>query len=161
MKTHKVLLISMVIFGLLLGGLFTLQITAAIVDVTAKCSPPRVSMEDPIPLSHQITLTLPKSYESEDIDPSTLLVGGVVPMLEEEGWPKVKKTTFRFKVDGEQLWFWVVYPQIWHMAPPPATWVDVDITVTGQFYDGTAFEGTFTLLVRTEANDNNHGIPPP
>lgn len=161
MKAHKVLLISMVIFGLLLGGLFTLQIRASTVEATAKCIPPRVSLEDPAAESFKITLMLPNSYKHEDINPSTLLVGGVVPMLEEEGWPKIKKNFFKFKVDGEFMMNWVVLPRIWHMAPAPATWVDIDITVTGALYDGTAFEGTFTLLVRTEANDNSHGIPPP
>jgi len=161
MKTYKVLLVSMVVFGLLIGGVFTLQTRATTVEATAKCTPPRVSLEDPAPQDFKITLTLPKGYKHEDIDPSTLLVGEVVPMMEEEGWPKIKKKYFKFKVDGEYLMSWVVLPRIWHMAPPPATWVDVDITVTGELYDGTPFEGSFTLMVRTEPNDNNHGIIAP
>jgi hypothetical protein len=160
MKTYKVLLVSMVVFGLLIGGVFTLQ-TRADIEATATCIPPRVSLEDPAPESAKITLTLPKKYSHEDIDPSTLLVGGIVPMLEEEGWPKIKKNYFKFKVDGESLMNWVVLPEIWHMTPPPATWVEVDIAVTGTLYDGTPFEGSFTLMVRTEPNDNSHGIIPP
>ena len=150
----------MVVFGLLIGGVFTLQ-TRAQIEATAKCTPPRVSLEDPAPESFKITLTLPNHYSHEDIDPSTLLVGGVVPMMEEEGWPKIKKNYFKFKVDGEQLMYWVVLPQIWHMTPPPATWVDVDITVTGELYDGTPFEGSFTLMLRTEPNDNCCGLIAP
>mgnify|MGYP001083486073 FL=1 len=158
MKTFKVLLISMFIFALLMGGLFIVQTQASTIEATAKCVPPRWSLEDPAPESFKITLTLPKPYKHEDIDPSTLLVGEVVPMMEEEGWPKIKKNYFKFKVDGEQLLYWVVLPRIWHMAPPPATWVDIDIAVTGQLYDETPFEGTFTLLVRTESL--NPGPPP-
>ena len=161
MKAHKVLLISMVIFGLLLGGVFSLQTTAAVVDATVKCTPPRVSLEDPIPSDHKITLTLPKPYDHEDINPSTLLVGGVVLMLEEDGWPKIKKKYFKFKVDGEELWSWVILPLMNPNGYPPATWVPIDITVTGMIYDGPEFAGTFTLMVRTEDHDNGLGIPPP
>jgi len=159
MKTYKVLLISILAFALLTGGLVTLQTQALTIEATAKCTPPRVSLEDPAPGEFKITLTLTNPYKHEDIDPSTLLVGEVVPMKEVEDWPKIKKRYFAFKVDGALMMYWVVMPRIWHMAPPPATWVDIDITVTGQLYDGTPFEGTFTLKVRTESN--NPYPPPP
>jgi hypothetical protein len=156
MKTSKLLLVTTVIFGLLLGGLFVLQTRASTLQAEASCVPPRYALEDPTPESFKITLKLPRPYNHEDIDPSTLLVGGVVSMQTEEGWPKIKKNDFKFKVDGHQLVYWVILPEIWHMAPAPATWVDIEITVTGQLYDGTSFEGTFTLPVRTEDTD-----PPP
>ncbi len=156
MKTSKHLLVTTVIFGLLLGGLLVLQTRANTLQAEASCSPPRYALEDPAPEMFAITLKLPKSYNHEDIDPSTLLVGGVVPMEAEEGWPKIKKNYFKFKVDGQQLVYWVILPQIWHMAPAPATWVDIDLTVTGELYDGTPFQGTFTLPIRTEDTD-----PPP
>jgi hypothetical protein len=161
MKTYKVLLVSMVIFGLMIGGALTLLTQAQIEVASISCLPPVVALEDPIIEAFKITLTLPKGYNHEDIDPSTILVGGVVPMMEEEGWPKIKKNYFKFNVDGGSLMYWVILPEIWHMAPGPAEWVNIDITVTGELYDGTPFEGTFTLRVRTEDNDNNNGVPPP
>ncbi len=156
MKTSKLLLVTAVIFGLLLGGMLVLQTRANTLQAEASCVPPRYALEDPTPESFQITLKLPKPYNHEDIDPSTLLVGGVASMEAEEGWPKIKRNYFKFKVDGQQLVYWCILPQIWHMAPAPATWVDIDITITGQLYDGTPFQGTVTLPIRTEDTD-----PPP
>jgi len=160
MKINKFLVVSILAFALLTGGLFTLQTQASTIGVTAKCSPHRVSDDEPIPVELRITLTSLGPYEPEEIDPSTLLVGGVVPMLEAEGWPKIKKKSFRFVIDGEALFYGVVYPIIWHMQPLPQTWVDMDITVTGKFEDTTPFVGTFTFHVRT-CMHTHPPLPPP
>jgi len=156
MKAYKILLVSMVVFGLLLGGVFTLQTQAQAIEATARCTPFFISLEDPPAEEFRITLTLPKPYKHEDIDPSTILVGGVVQMKDVPDWPKIKKKFFAFKVDGSSLMYYVVLPEIWHMTPPPGAKVDIDVTVTGQLYDETPFEGTFTLTVMTE-----HASPPP
>ena len=156
MKTYKVLLVSMVIFALLIGGVFTLQTQAQTIEATARCTPFFISLEDPPAEEFRITLTLPKPYKHEDIDPSTILVGGVVTMKDVPDWPKIKKNFFAFKIDGSSLMYYIVLPEIWHMAPPPGAKVDIDVTVTGQLYDATPFEGTFTLTVMTE-----HASPPP
>lgn len=161
MKTYKVLLISILAFALLVGGLFTPQTQANTIQADVQCTPFFISLEDPIPQEFRITLKLPKPYKHEDIDPSTILVGGVVPMKEVPDWPKIKKNFFAFKVDGEQLMYWIVLPQIWHMAPPPHTRVDIDVTVTGQLYNGEAFEGTFTLTIFTEKPEYDNPHPPP
>jgi hypothetical protein len=162
MKSRKLLLISMVIFGLLLGGVAVLQTRASVVPVTAKINPPYYSMEDPIPENFIITLSgIPNPYKPDDIDPDTLLVGGVVEMAPIEDWPKIAKKTFKFKVYGAELMYWVVLPEIWHMAYPPHTRVDVEIPVTGQFYSGEAFEGSCTLTVFTEKPEYDDPLPPP
>jgi hypothetical protein len=161
MKTSKVLLITTLIFALLAGGALTLQTHADTITAEVRCTPFTVALEDPITAEYRITIKLPKPYEHEDIDPDSLLVAGVVPMMDVPDWPKIKKTFFAFKIDGNQLMYWVILPYIWHTGVPPKTWVDIDMTVTGELYDGPSFEGAFTMRVRTESNDNSHGVPPP
>jgi len=157
MKAFKILLVSMVVFALLMGGVFTLQTQAQTIEATARCTPFHISLEDPPAEEFRITLKDLQPYKSGDIDPDTILVGGVVGMKGGvPDYPQIKKKFFAFKVIGEQLINWVVLPRIWHMAPAPGTKVDIDVTVTGQFYDGVPFEATFTLTVMTE-----HTNPPP
>jgi hypothetical protein len=162
MKSRKLLLISVVIFGLLLGGVAILQTRASVVPVTARINPPFYSMEDPIPEYFTITLSnIPNPYKPEDIDPDTILVEGLVEMAPIEDWPKTTKKTFRFKVYGDDLMYWVVLPQIWHMGYPPHTRVDIDLLVDGQFDGGPAFQGTCTLTVFTERPEYDNPLPPP
>ena len=157
MKTYKTLLVYVVVLALLLGGTLIVVTQAETIQATARCTPPFVSLEDPAPAEFRVTVTLPKPYKHEDIDPDSILVGGVVPVKEVPDWPKVKKNFFAFKIDGNQLMSYVILPLIWHMSPGPGVKVDIDVTVTGQLYDGmTSFEGTFTLTVITE-----HASPPP
>lgn len=166
MKTYKVLLISTVVLGLLLGGVLAFQTQASVVQVTARVNPPFYSLEDPIPMYFMITLTnFPKPYKPEDVNASTLLVGSVVPMAtqveESDEWPKIAKNSFKFKVEGDPLMYWVVLPYIWHMGFPPHTRVPIDVTVEGQFYNGQEFQGTFTLTVFTEKPELDPNNPPP
>jgi len=160
MKTYKVLLISMVVFGLLVGGVLTLQIRAQTIAADVGCTPKFISLEDPIPQEFRITIKLPKPYNHEDIDPDSIWVGGLVQMKDVPDWPKIKKSFFAFKVDGWDLMYAIVLPQIWHMAYPPLTRVPIDITVTGQLYSGETFQGTFTLTVFTEKPELDNPPPP-
>ena len=115
-----------------------------------------VSLEDPPPEYFRITVKLPAPYKAEDIDPSSILVGGIVQMATIPDWPKVTRNFFAFKVDGPSVVNYIIWPMIWHMAPAPGAKVDLPITVTGQLNDGNAFEGTCYITVMTE-----HASPPP
>lgn len=161
MKTYKVLLISMLALAVLIGGVFTLQTQASVIQANVRCTPFTLSLIDPTPMEFRLTLSLPKPHKPDDIDGTSILVGGVVGMKLVPDWPKITNKFFAFKIDGEELMYWVILPQLWHMAPPPRTWVDIDITVTGQLYSGEAFEDTFTLRVRTENPENPEPPPPP
>jgi hypothetical protein len=163
MKTYKVLLISTLAFALLIGGIFTLQTQASVIQADVRCTPFVLSLDDPTPAEFRITIGLPKPYTPEDIDGSTILVGGLVGMKPVPDWPKITKKFFAFKINGVELMDWVIWPHIWHITPPPQpkTWVDIDITVTGELYSGEAFQGTFTMRVRTENPENPEPPPPP
>ncbi|NIU11962.1 MAG: hypothetical protein GWN81_24645 [Phycisphaerae bacterium] len=76
-------------------------------------------------------------------------------MLDIPDWPKVTKKFFAFKVDGPSLYN-IVWSKAAHMGPSPGEKVDVDATVTGNFFDGTAFQGTCTMTFMVE-----HLSPPP
>jgi len=159
MKTYNVLFVSIVAFGLLLGGILILQTEATAISADVRCTPFFISLEDMGPEEFRITITLPKGYKHEDIDPESILVGGSDVMKDVPDWPKVKRNFFAFKADGSKVMMWIVNPAIWHMAPGPGERVDIDVTVTGQLNGGPSFEGTFTFRVMTEHNDNNNGIP--
>lgn len=168
MKTYKVLLISTAVLGLLLGGVLAFQTRAEVITLAARVTPSFYSMEDPIPTYFMITLSgFPASYKPEDVNGTTILVGGVVPMTtqvdESSEWPKIGRNFYKFMVEGEPLMYWVILPYIWHMVPDPHTRVDFDITVEGKFYSGEAFEGFFELTVFTEKPelDPNNPEPPP
>ncbi len=163
MKTYKVLLISTAVLGLLLGGVLAFQTRAEVITLAAVCRPQHYSMEDPTPMYFKITLSdFPKGkiHNTEHVDPATLLVGGVVEMAPGVE-PNITDKHFKFDVIGAQLMDWIVLPQIWHMSPDPHTRVPIDVTVTGQFYDSEAFEGTFTLTVFTEKEELDPNNPQP
>ncbi|MGD8505675.1 MAG: hypothetical protein PVF15_03315 [Candidatus Bathyarchaeota archaeon] len=155
MKSKMTIGFVLVFLAMLGIGLLAISPVSA-VEATARLTPPFYSMEDPAPESFKITLTPPSPYTAYDVDPSTILVEGIVTMLPIPDWPKVTKRSFSFKVDGTALLNWVILPKIWHMAPAPGSKVDVTFTVTGEFYDSTPFYATCEITVMTE-----HASPPP
>jgi len=159
MKVYKVLLISMFVSASLIVGMLTLQVQADTITATARCTPPLIPLSGPGPNQFHITLELPKSYQPEDIDPNTISVGEVCPILPKTNWPKTQKESFEFKVDGWCLINGVVKPRICHMAPPPGTKIDIEIPVTGQLYSGSAFQAIFTLTVMTEHKEDHPALP--
>lgn len=145
-------LVLLVLFGV---GFLTIQPATAI-EATVNCTPPFLSLEDPPPAEFRVTIKLPTPHKAEDIDPDSIWVEGIIQMKDVPDWPKVTKKFFAFKVDGPSLINWVILSKVGHMAPPPGTKVDVPVTVTGQLYDETPFQGTFEIAVMTE-----HASPPP
>jgi len=153
-RTHTIgyLLVLLTLLGV---GILIVQ-TMASVTATVRITPFLISEEDPAPELYRVTMTLPKSsgYKPSDIDPATVLVEGI-PMATIPDWPKVTKNFFAFKVDGPTLTD-IIWGKIWHIGPPPGSKTDVTITVTGQFYDTTTFQGTCQVTFMTL-----HASPPP
>jgi hypothetical protein len=89
-----------------------------------------------------------------DIDPSTLLIEGVVAPL--PGSAHHFWFLFCFAVDGTEL-VDMIWMKVYHMGIPPGKQRKVPLTITGQLYDGTPFEGTLTVKVYHP----NPGPPPP
>jgi len=161
MKTYKLLVVYGLVFAILVGGIFTLQTRAPDpIQADVRITPFHISLEDPDQEEFRITLSLPNGNNHEDIDPDSILVEGVIGILEKEDWPKIKKNFFAFKVSGHASigLMDIIRQKIWHMSPGPGERVAVDISVTG-LVAGEAFEGTDTLSVLTEHNDNGNGFP--
>ena len=119
-------------------------------EVTIRFTPDMVSLEA-VPQEFRVTISnVPDPYKPEDINSTTVTVEGIVFMKQMPNWPKITKNFFAFKVDGSELLNFVILQKIGHMAPQPGTKVNVPITVTGQYTDGTDFQGTFDLVVLTE-----------
>jgi len=156
MKTRTIAIGCSLVLLTLLGVAILIVQTLPSVDATVRVLPFMISEEDPAPDLFRVTVSLPKSsgYTPADIDPATVRVEGI-PMTTIPDWPKVTKNFFAFKVDGPSLCN-VVWIKVWHMTPLPGEKVDVTITVTGQFYDETAFQGTCQMTFMTL-----HASPPP
>jgi len=151
MKTRTLTIGCLLVLLTLLGvGIVVIQTqTTEPIGVTVRLTPFMISEEDPPPEDFRVTISnLPAPYKPEDIVAETVKVEGIISIKPVPDWPKVQKSFFAFKVDGTEL-VNSIWPKIWHMAPEPGTKVDVTITVTGQFYDETAFEGTCDMTFMT------------
>jgi len=154
--------VSGMILTMLLMGILTLVLNVQSVGVgetiRVSCMPSLVSLEDPAPQDFRVTLKLPPSsgYKPEDIDSATVRVEEIISIKPVPDSPKITKIFFEFKVDGSEVLNLVIWPKIWYIAPSPGTQVKVPLTVLGQFYNGTAFQGTFDMKVKVK-----HSSPPP
>lgn len=149
----KAILSSGLILALLLGAALILQTTAQTVTANVNFEPRKVDLAAPSPKEFQVTLWFSgkyKDYNVSNIDARTILVDGVLEP--KGGWKHVKIVDGKlvFPVDGPGLVDLVIWPKIYHMGivePNPNRPYKIPIAVTGQFYDGTLFEGTYDLRV--------------
>lgn len=120
------------------------------IQVTVKITPTMVSLQEPAPEEFRITISdVPGAHTPENINSSTIQIE-TISMKQIPDWPKTTRKFFAFKVDGSDLLNQVILPKISHMTPEPGTKVHISITVSGQFNDRTAFQGTFTMTILTE-----------
>lgn len=84
-------------------------------------------------------LGLPEGYNVADINPETILLENIFKPDAtgiEEG-----KLTIRFEASMVIDYLWT---KLYHMAMYRAS---IDLTITGQLYDGTKFTGTDTIII--------------
>ena len=161
MKSSKALCIYGLVFALLVAGVFTLLPKAGAISADVRIVPWSISLEDMGPKQFIIRIALPNGNNHEDIDLASIRIEGFDVTKDDPDYPKVKKKYFKFLADGSKMMDWVINGAIWHMAPGPREFIYLELTLTGQLKDETAFAGTFTLRVIAEQNDNNNGVPPP
>jgi hypothetical protein len=149
MKTNK----------LLPGLLLAITLLASFAVLTIQSQPPETifsymrprkwRLDQPAPSSAYLFLWFPygSDHQAMNIDPETMLIGGILPA--EDFWMDEKLAWLGIaEVDGEDFVDLVVWPLVYHMNIPPDKWKKLDgITVTGELYDGTLFEGTFKIKV--------------
>ena len=118
--------------------------------------PYKVNLEEPAPSKFYVFMWFKwgSGGRVRDIDPSTLRIEGTVAPLPGSAWNFWFLAGFA--VDGAEL-VDVIWILVYHMGIPPGAYEPVPLTITGQLYDGTPFEGTFTVKVYHP----NPGPPPP
>ncbi len=160
MKTKNIIFgTSLLLITLFAASLIVMQ-TVGQVSVDVRITPFNLVEEDPAPSLFKVRISVPASsgYTTADIDPATVSVEGLSMVPTPEDWEedyKVTKNFFAFMVNGQQLYN-VIWSKAAHMSPLPGAKVPVDVTVIGEFGDGTDFAGSCTVLFMTE-----HASPPP
>lgn len=119
MKSYNVLFVSIVAFGLLLGGILILQTRADTIQADVRIRPWSISLEDMGPEQFVLKISLPNGNNHEDIDLESIRIGGFDVTKDDPDYPKVKKNYFKFLADGSKMMDWVINGDIWHMAPGP------------------------------------------
>jgi hypothetical protein len=151
MKTATAMtLVYLFIFSVMVGGLLvTPMATASTISATVTVDPEKINLTDP-PESWKspsviAEMKFPKEYRDriQDINGSTVLLDGVIPLDNEVADPGRYKAFFDKQVVIDHLWLKLI-----HMGyDEPFKNVEVEITLTGNLNDGTPFEGSDTLLV--------------
>jgi hypothetical protein len=128
---------------ILLGGYVAATSQATIVKVTVWYLPWWVNLAKPLTWGIYAIIDPPCGYRSRDINPDKILLENMLA-----------------PVDTKSLWFWfiarfdshavidIIWAKISHMGIiPPGTYT-IDLKVTGEFNDGTPFEGVGKMLVK-------------
>ena len=82
----------------------------------------------------------PEGHEVSDINVTTVRLG-TVPAA----WGNVGENKLMVKFDRQAVIDYVI-SKLYHIAPPPAKNY-VELTITGELFDGTPFEGKDTIRV--------------
>jgi len=84
-------------------------------------------------------IELPECYEVSNINITTVRLE-TIPAA----WGNVEGNKLMVKFDRQAVGY--ILSGLYHMAPPPAKNY-VELTITGEFFDGTSFEGSDTIRV--------------
>jgi hypothetical protein len=128
---------------IIVGGSVVATSHAEIVKVTVRYLPWRVNLAKPPTCGILAIIDPPRGYSPRDINPDKILLENMLA-----------------PVDTKSLWFWfiarfdshavidIIWAKISHMGIiPPGTYT-IDLKVTGEFNDGTPFEGVGKMLVK-------------
>jgi len=139
--------------------------TALIEAFSVTYEPKRLDLYNPDEL---VTATIRfKSAHGEDqrvveINTSTVLLEGTVPAITGSNSTGTSPPEYRCDFDGPSVRN-VMWLKIYHdgMPPNPQGNYVVDLTITGELYDGTPFTGTGHIQVQPKKTDPAPPPPPP
>ena len=144
MKMRKRLLLMA--YGLCLSLIIVVLISttpsAAITTEKVEIHPETLNLESK---GRWITVltSLPEEYELSDINVTTVRLG-IIPAA----WGKVEGNKLMVKFDRQMVIDYIWAYKLYHMQIPlPQEGVEVDLTLSGELYDGTPFEGSGTIRV--------------
>ncbi len=163
--TALTVVFSVVLIVLSVGTLLMPGATALIEAFTVTFEPRYMDLYNPDEL---VTVTiLFKSAHGEDqrvveINTSTVLLEGTVPAITGSNFTATKPPEYRCDFDGPSVRN-VMWLKIYHdgMPPNPQGNYVVDLTITGELYDGTPFTGTGHIQVKPKKTDPAPPPPPP
>ena len=165
MKVDRVALVLLLTFSFLLAGsLLASTGVAETIEAIVKYEPKFLDLAEPYPtrtFEALIKFEAPDELYATNIDPATVLLEGVLPPIRtgvDEHPPQ-----FEAVFDGYSVVNFVIWPKLIHMGimpdPKKPTWVY--LTITGQLYDETPWQGTDKVAVRVTANPLPPPPPPP
>lgn len=149
MKTQTAMTFAYILIfsGLIAGSLLLPRATASTISATVVIDPEKINIFDSCPPGAVAiaTVKFPKEYRDRlmDINGSTVLLDGVIPCSWEDKSPGKYKAFFDRHVVYDYLWL-----KLAHMGyTEPFKNVKVELTVTGELYDNTPFEGSDIVFV--------------
>jgi hypothetical protein len=156
---------SAVLILLTVGTLLMPGATALIEAFSVDFEPKRMDLYNPDEL---VTVTIRfKSAHGEDqrvveINTSTVLLEGTVPAVTGSNSTGTAPPEYSCDFDGPSVRN-VIWLKIYHdgMPPNPQGNYVVDLTITGDLYDGTPFTGTGHIQVKPKQTDPAPPPPPP
>ena len=156
---------SAVLILLFVGTLLIPVATATIAAKSVTFEPKDMDLYDPEEL---VTATIRFSAaHGEDqrvveINTTTVLLEGTVPPIPGSNSTGAKPPEYRCDFDGYSVRD-VMWLKIYHvgMVPNPQGNYVVDLTITGNLYDGTPFTGTGHIQVKPHKGHSSPPPPPP
>jgi hypothetical protein len=144
LKTHdraSVLIFTILLALIILGG-YAATSQAAIVKVKVWYLPWWVNLAEPPKWGIYAIIDPPSGYRPRDVNPDKILLENML-----------------VPVDTTSSWFWfiaefdshavidIIWAKTYHMGLPSGKHT-IDLTITGEFKDGTPFEGIGKMVVK-------------
>lgn len=167
MKPTALTVVFAAVLILLSVGTFLMPAaTATIIADTVDFEPKRLDLYNPDELV-TATITFPVDKDETEqrvveINTSTVLLEGTVPPVADSNSTGDKPWNYRCDFDGSSVRN-VLWLKIYHvgMEPNPQGNYVVDLTITGELYDGTPFTGTGHIQVKPKKTSSVPPPPPP
>lgn len=152
--------LSVVLAAMFVGTLLMPAATAAIVADSVKFEPKRMDLYNPEEIV-TVTIRFPvDEAETEkrvlEINTSTVLLEGTLPPIPGSNSTRAKPPEYLCDFDGYSVRD-IMWMKIAHDKPNPQGIYTIHLTITGNLYDGTPFNGKGHIQVRP----TQHSPPPP
>ena len=166
MKSAALTLVFSILFmAIIVGTVLMPAATATIEAFSVAFEPKKMDLSNPEEI---VTATIKfKSAHGEDqrvveIDTATVLLEGSVPAIPGSNSTGTQPPEYSCDFDGYAVRD-VIWLKIYHMGTPlnPQGNYVVDLTITGELYDGTPFTGTGHIQVKPHKADCPPPPPPP
>jgi len=163
MKSSVLTLVFGVAFAVLLGATLLMPAATAVIEAfSVQFEPKTMDLDNPEEI---VTVTIKfKSSHGEDqlvvnINTDTVLLEGSLPPISGSNSTGTQPPSYSCSFDGYSVRD-IVWTKIYHvgMIPNPQGNYVVDLTITGNLYDGTPFTGTGHIQVK---GGHSSSPPPP